>query len=414
MIETMTLIKSMMRKLYIRAKSWLNYCLSRIIDLCDMILMDAYRLPWPAAQSMAKHIARCIGDVSWLVRAFPRLSAYRLIGADWTIIFVGGDVDLLEVSHLFFEEKVDQQELGKVALWQLSAQAQQWLAEGVDLVVCELGRIHPRSKATFTFTVPIWIQQILTLPEPLESFLSGRHIKSVRHNLNRAQKAGFSWYFSKSKKDFDHFHYNMYLPYIRNRHEERALIAPYKDQWQRWFVRGGLIVVTQNDARVGGLLCYVKGDTCFAIEVGVLGGDPDLIGQGIKISSDWFAINWAYQQGARTYDMGGTRPWRSDGVFIYKSRWRAKVVRRRRIYGVWTFIAQNLSPALRDHINRLGFISEIDGKFYGVLLNGDTDSTETDVNQELLAVGKQGLDGLVIISADSKPIIHNLVSQSPD
>jgi hypothetical protein len=405
-------------RLYRHSKVKLNYLLDRVIDLSDMVLMDAYRLPWPIAQNAAKKMARYIGDISWLVRAFPRLSAYELAGTDWTIIFVGRDRDLLEIRHLFFfsEEEVAQQELGRMALWKLSAQTQQWLAEGADLVVCELGRIHPRSpKAAFTFTVPTWIQQILTLPEPLESFLSGRHIKSVRHNLNRAQKACFSWYFSKSKKDFDHFHYNMYLPYIKNRHEERALIASYKDQWQRWFARGGLIVVTQNDTRVGGLLCYVKGDTCFAIEVGVLDGNPDLIEKGIKISSDWFAINWAYQQGARIYDMGGTRPWRSDGVFIYKSRWRAKVVRRKRIYGVWTFLAQNLSPALRDHINKLGFISEIDDKFYGILLSADAVSiSEAKVNEELSTIKKQGLDGLAVVSANSKPIFYNSASPFPD
>jgi hypothetical protein len=404
----MTRIKPTLYQLYRRAKLWLNYCLDRIIDLCDLVLMDAYQLPWSTGQSVAKHIARYVGDISWLLRAFPRLPVYKLIGTDWTIIFVGTEPSLKEIRALFFEE-ARQQEMGRIALWKLSAQSQQWLAEGVDLVVCELSRIHPwPPKAVLTFSVPTWIQQSLALPEPLETLLSGRVMKSVRHNLNRAQKGAFSWYFSRAKEDFDHFHYNMYLPYIENRHGQRALTAAYEDQWQRWFARGGLIIVTQNNRRVGGLLCYIKSNTCFAIEVGVLQGDPDLIGQGIKIASDWFAVNWAYQQGARVYDMGGTRPWRSNGVFIYKSRWRAKVVERKRIYGVWTFLADKLSSSLQNHLNELGFISELDGKFYRALLSTDSTSlTETDVEKELSTIGGQGLDGLVVISANSKPIIYD-------
>ena len=83
-----------------------------------------------------------------------------------------------------------------------------------------------------------------------------------------------------------------------------------------------------------------------------------------------------------------------------------------KIYSIWTFLAQDLPPSLRDHMNRLGFISEIDGRFYGVVLGSTTDSvTETEVSQELLAVEKQGLDGLVIVSAKAKPMVLDLADR---
>jgi len=232
----------------------------------------------------------------------------------------------------------------------------------------------------------------------------------VRHNLNRAQKSDFSWYFSQTKEDFDIFYYNMYLPYIKERHGQRALVASYQDQWHRWFSKGGLVVITQNKRPVGGLICYIKGNICFAVEVGVLNSDPDLLKQGIKISADWFAINWAYQQGAKIYDMGGTRSWCSDGVFTAKSRWRSKVIRRKRIYGSLTFLVQNPSPSLQEYINKLAFISEIDGKFRVVRIESAPNSiTDANVDKELSTIKKQGLDGLVVVSANSEPIIYNLV-----
>lgn len=409
-METMTHIKSTLYQLYRRAKLWLNYCLDRIIDLCDLVLMDAYQLPWSTGQSVAKHIARYVGDISWLLRAFPRLPAYKLIGTDWTIIFVGTEPSLEEIRALFFEE-ARQQELGRVALWKLSAQSQHWLAEGTDLVVCELSRIHPnRPQAPITFTVPTWIQQVLAIPEPLESLIAGRNRKNLRHRINRAQKAGFSYRLSQTKADFDHFYYDMYLPFVKSRHGDLALVTPYQDQYQRWFTRGGLIMVTQHGKPVAGSLCYVAGQTCYTIETGILGTDSRLFEQGINTFRIWCVMAWGHKQGAKTFDMGGTHAWRSNGPFTFKQGWGAMVVRRKRIFGTWTFLAQNLSPVLQEHINKLGFISEIDGKFCRLLLSTDpTSIAETKVDKDPLTATDQGLDRVAVISADSNPIICDWV-----
>jgi hypothetical protein len=257
-------------------------------------------------------------------------------------------------------------------------------------------------QAPIAFKVPSWIHQALALPEPLESLLLGNQMKSVRHNLNRASKGQFSWYFSRAQEDFDHFYYNMYLPHIKSRHHERALLATYEDQRQRWFSHGGLVMVTQGEKPVGGVICYVKNKTCYAVEMGILNSDPDLIQNGIKISSDWFAINWGYQQGARTYSMGATRSWRSDGIFITKSRWRAQVTKRQKIYEVWHFLAKSLPPALQDYINAIGFIVEVDSKFFGLILeNRSTGCTALDLSQEAKRAQKEGLAGVAFVSPNA-------------
>ncbi len=179
-------------RLYRRTKVWLNYLLDRIIDQCSTFLVDVYRFPWPGVQNIAQGIARYVGDVSWLLRDFPRLSAYKLAGENWTVIFVGGETGMREICHLFFEDEVDRQGLGRIALWKLSAQTRQWLAEGVDLVICELSRIHPnRPEAPITFDVPTWINQVLTIPEPVESLISGKKFATERHRLNKAKRLGF-------------------------------------------------------------------------------------------------------------------------------------------------------------------------------------------------------------------------------
>jgi len=402
-------MESAVYELYRRGKVWLNYCLDRVIGLCDMILMDAYQLPWSAGQSMAKHIARYVGDVSWLLRALPRLPAYKLVGANWTIVVVGTEQSLGEVRHLF-EQEADRRELGRVALWTLSTQIQHWFAEGVDLIVCELGHIHPWPlRAALTFTVPIWIQQILTIPDPPDRLLVGRRIKGIRCKIKQAQKAGFTYRFSQAKSDFDYFYYHIYLPFIKKRHGDLAMVTPYQDQWQRWFTRGGLVLVTQHDQLAAGTLCYTANHTCYYIEGGIVEADPDLFRRGINAVNIWYAITWAHDQGVKLFDMGGTHAWRSNGSFVSKHRWGAHVVRRKRIYGMWTFLAQDLSPSLQEYIDKLGFISEVGGKFCGVLLHTDpVPIAQTAINEQLSVAKNQGLDGLLVISPGSKQAMYDV------
>ena len=265
-------------------KVWFNDLLGRIIGLCDMILMDVYRLPYLTTPRVAHRMARWVGDVSWLLRDFPRLSAYKLAGVNWTIVFVGGQQGLLEICHLFFPgETLVPQEIGRIALWSLAKQTQQWVAEGVDLVVCELSPCCPyQPKAAMTFTVPTWIQQVLDISGSRQELLAGGKRRNVRKRLYQAQKAGFGFRFTQSKTDFDYFYDHMYVPFVRSRHGDLALVTPYQDQWRRWFSRGGLILVTQNDQPVAGTLCYVRNGTCFLIESGVLEANPQLVQQNVN------------------------------------------------------------------------------------------------------------------------------------
>jgi len=395
-------------RLYRQSKVYVNYLLDRVIDLCNLFLMDVYRIPWSTAQNIARWVARWVGDIACLLRAFPRLSTYRIEGRDCTIVFVGLPHDLLEVRNLFFpQEEVCPQEVGRTALWQLSRRTQQWLADGADLVICQLCRIYPiRPWAPIHFTIPAWVHQVLAIPESPQSLISGKSFATERHRLNKAQRDGFSYRFSQSNADFDHFHHHLYLPYVNTRHGERALTGRYQDQWQRWFVRGGLLLVTQHDEPVAGVLCYLANGTCFDVERGVLEVDPQLFRQGIETMITWYAINWARDQGAKIYNMGGSRSWRSNGSFNSKRHWGAKVVRYRRIYPTWTFLARDLPASLQEYINRLGFISEIGRGFYGVVLaKAEGTVEERDVSNELMAAKEHGLDGLVVLSANAQPAV---------
>lgn len=387
--------------MYRRLKGRINYGLDRVIDACSAFISRFDDLTDNRAGAALREAARLIGDACWLLRDFPRLTAYRLRGAEWTIIFIGSELGVVEARHLFFaSQSVDQEEIGRLALWTIPTQVGRWLTDGVNLVIYESSRLRAwRPTARLAFTVPTWVRQSVRLTDPIEAMLSGRRMHGVRGLIGQAERSGYGYRFSRSKDDFDLFYHRMYVPFVKARHGERALVSPYADQFHRWFKRGGLLMITLNDQPVAGLVCFARGETCYAIEGGVLDSDSSQIQQGMNSLTLWASIRWASEQGARFLSMGHSAARRSNGAFSYKQRWRAIVGRQSRVQCVWTLLAEELPESLRRRVDEIGFISDIAGKFYGVLIqtNG-TSSNAGDMEREARDACDQGLSGIVHVS----------------
>ncbi len=383
-----------------RSKVWLNFALDRVTDQCNSVLMEAYRLPPPFLQGLAQSAARHTGDACWSLRDFPRLSAYRVSGAGWAVVFVGSSHGLSEIRRLLFGvAPVAERPLGRVTVWQIGEQAHQWLADGAALVVCELANRSSWSpSAPITISVPTWVEQVLDLPEPLDKLLAGKRAKSLRGLINRCQGAGLSYRFSESPADFDYFRDHMYLPFVRRRHDDLVLVTPYQDH-RKSFARGGLILITEDDRPIAGVLCYIAGETCYLIEEGVLEASEHLWQQGINAFLLWSAMTWAHGRGARQVDLGASHAWCTSGSFAFKRRWGARVMRRRRIHGTWTLLMRSPSPSLLDHLNRMQLITEIDGSFYMSWLKDDrAPLASSDISTRASAAREQGLAGLAVTS----------------
>jgi hypothetical protein len=108
----------------------------------------------------------------------------------------------------------------------------------------------------------------------------------------------------------------------------------------------------------------------------------------------WANLLWARQQGATRFNMGGSRPLRSNGSFAYKRKWGGRVVRRQRPYGHWLFQSRGMGPGLRRQINTLGVIAERGDAFLSVWLAGDD---APDLRTLQRSAHEDGLDGLLVV-----------------
>ena len=351
-----------------KIKVKINYWFDRLIDQCNLVLMGVIHFPFK--QPLMQKITRFAGDLCVFIQSFPRLSAYNLQGENWKIIFIGDQSALQEIISLFFpDEKIQAEFYKRVPVWQVGKFKDLWLGESADLVICEESRINPfKVKASVKFSFPEWVDQGLPLPENLDDFLKGSRMRNKREQLLKADKLNTGWYYSQSENDFRFFHYNLYLPYISARHQDRALLSNYSDQYERWFNKGGLIMATENDELLAGFLCIKTGNIVRAIESGVLKEKMDTTQFNIMTYLIWVGIQWASQQKAEFFDLGGSRPYISNGSFRSKKRWGCKVARRSKIFHNFTCLGENIPRELCDHINSIGFIVEDKKEFLKVFI----------------------------------------------
>ena len=271
---------------------------------------------------------------------------------------------------MFFNDENIQPELIKrIPIWSLRKTVQTFLSQKTDLVICELCRLFPfKLSSGIVFNFPGWVNQQLKIPEDLDDFLAGPILEDKRRQINKANRYATGWYFTRSENDFNYFHHEMYVPFISARYEERALLASYEDQYNRWFTKGGLVMITEKEEPVAGLICVKAGKVMYAIEAGILPEKLDEAKYSIFTYLFWAGIQWAHHEKAEIFDIGGSRALLSNLSFRSKKRWGGTLVRRPKIYSNYNCAAQNLSNELRCYINELGFITETDGGFSRIFL----------------------------------------------
>jgi hypothetical protein len=336
----------------------------------------------------------------------------RFAGQEWSITYIGDGKSIEAISTILFPEPPRVEELARVFLWQVPAMVQKLAGEG-DLVVCELNEILRWSfnGLNISFVVPQWIEQVLDeIDRPMEDILASLH-KDLRRNLRNVEKQGFSHSLTQEKEDFDLFYYRMYLPYVTLRHEGKGLILDDYGKVHNEFVKGELILIKDGQDPVCGGLFHLDGEMCVGHLMGVLDGDFDLVKRGVNVALYWFVLHWAREQGAQCVDFGGSRAQTSNGGFKFKRQWGTHVSLNKGRHTVWSFYAQVLPEKLRDHLNELGIITNVNGKCYELMMIDPKELSSTaDFTRELKHAAACGLAGLVVIPEEGKMQVISLSS----
>ncbi len=349
----------------------LKRLLSNFINFCDRVLTADGPLLVAGERTRWLRLLTTLGDVAWYVRDWPRLSVYRFGRDGWRVIFVGSEESCRELREDLFGAADKPLAFKRVWLANLQRRVDEWLAGEADLVICEVSRIQAhRLKAPLAFTIPVWVTQVLALPEKADDLLAGSRHKSLRQRIQRCLKQPLDWHITRDPADFDFFYERMYRPFILARHGDTAMLTSAADLSGRWMTdeRGGLLLITLEGKPVAGTTVYRMNQVALSSEGGLLDADPALWQMGLNTMIDWYFICWAQQQGMKWVDLGSNRPWCSDGAFGHKAEWGAQVSPSTYIQPNWRFLAHELPAGLRDCLNQKGLIAERGADCWRVVL----------------------------------------------
>jgi hypothetical protein len=234
-----------------------------------------------------------------------------------------------------------------VPMIRINQEAEKLAQEGVvDLIIAECNSLLQwkpntgRSERT-----PTWIRMEFIL-EPGETWEDmQRRFRSQKNNVKRVLKNGYTYRLSHAEDEFELFYDHMYVPLIQQRHVSYGSVD-LKESMRKEFHEGFLFIIDDADGLpIAAQLTYLYRKTMYSISSGILNGDLELHSKGALGAIYYYSILWCYENGYERFEMGGCRPFESDGLYQYKRRWG--MTPSPDLWGSrsWVFWTPNNSPA---------------------------------------------------------------------
>lgn len=192
--------------------------------------------------------------------------------------------------------------------------------------------------------------------------------KTVRENLRRVRKHGYSFEVTTDPDRFGRFYREMYLPFIPPRFGESAEVVG-KRLMKLFFEGGVLLLVHRGGEEVAGNIILRFPGSAKSIILGLRGGDDDLRRKAALSASYYFTILWARDAGLERVDFGECRPFLDDGLFLFKKRWGMSVGQARLQKDAYLLKVARYGPAVRDFLAGNPFLFRHRGGLAGLVLS---------------------------------------------
>ncbi|MHB8093687.1 MAG: GNAT family N-acetyltransferase [Candidatus Aminicenantales bacterium] len=333
-----------------------------------------------------------------------RMSAYWLEGVEKRggrelsiLAFVDDRALPFLVERAFTEVRVSRR-LGPVS-WGSAISAFPSYQARADLVVVhgDGALARPFSRRGFLM-IPDWVGLRLDLADWEGGTRPFPANKTIRENMRRIRKHGYSFEVTTDPALFELFYREMYLPFIPPRFGETAQIVGRR-LMKLFFDGGVLLLVRRDDAYVAGNIILRFPDRAKSIILGLRGGDPDLKRKAALSASYYFTIRWALDNGLRWLDFGECRPFLNDGLLLFKKRWGMSLEKARLQPDGYGLKVMRFSPAVRDFLAGNPFVFFDRGKPKGlVLAASDRALSSEDVRSLAGSLFLPGLGKLFVLS----------------
>ena len=270
-------------------------------------------------QLVIHRIASILRKDTWKIEAEESLNQPKI-----SIHYVGAIKERNYLSKLFFSNGYKYTFLGKQWLWQVLFDSHQKRKDFDFSVIHTKYQFAAFARPLISFCLPCWVGGNVDLSVNFEMEL--KHNKMSKRSLRRIRNSSFNLDISRDLFAFDDFYYNMYKPYLSQRHKGYAVIESY-DKLKEVFVNSGEILFAKMGSKriAGHMISYQEGNA-IAFKMGVLNGEHQWVKDGVISFLYYHSLKHCTNKGYTKLDLGGSRPFFSDGVLRYKlNNWNMKI-----------------------------------------------------------------------------------------
>jgi hypothetical protein len=190
-----------------------------------------------------------------------------------------------------------------------------------DLVV----RSMPKHEAGGDMLLlPTFVRSLIPITGSLQDYVKKLN-KTTRRTIRNLDLKGFHSVPTEDYLDLLLFFRLMHLPMLSERHKNHAVMSSWADV-RRAFSKGFLLLVKEGNSPIAATLMERCGKRLYGKYLGILGGDFRHTREGANHAGAFHSIRYAFENGYEVLDLGHSAPFRSDGLYGFKSKWCPKVV----------------------------------------------------------------------------------------
>ena len=225
-----------------------------------------------------------------------------------------------------------------------------------DLVISEISRMTLKHFQKCTgYILPEWVIMRINIDRPMNEICKGS-VSDFSDVKRLIRKYNLTYEILTDLESFNYFNENIYLPYIIKRHGEEALIEDLKIFWKS-SPSPFMMAIKENGILVAGALVRKSGDLIFLMRLGLLDGNQVYMHHGAIGALYYFCIVEGKKMGCRYLDVGGARPFLTDGLIKYKMGLGAEFLSDHSAWKEYLWIGLNEnSTCAKEFINNNPFI----------------------------------------------------------
>lgn len=241
-----------------------------------------------------------------------------------SILYVGNRPERHYFGRLFFKRDFACHSLGHYWLWQILFPGKAMRRNNSFCVIQTRWPVSKYSVFTKWHCLPTWVYGSVDLTADYQKF--ARRSRSARNTLRKIRKNDFKVEISSDLSSFDAFYHRFHQPYMENRHGNSAVEESYNRMKAKFLKGGELLFISKGSKRVAACMLQYKNDGVTAYRLGVRDGDFSWVEKGAISALYFHMMTYCRLRGFQKLNLGGSRPFFSDGVLNYKLRnWNMKI-----------------------------------------------------------------------------------------